>query len=71
MPEKVGKVVQVIGPVVDIKFDSDSLPNLYNAINVDLGEGILVCEVEQHHLGWLFLRHYQEFMLWLSGNEPN
>ena len=48
MPEKVGKVVQVIGPVVDIKFDSDSLPNLYNAINVDLGEGILVCEVEQH-----------------------
>ena len=25
--EKVGKVVQVIGPVVDIKFDSDSLPN--------------------------------------------
>ena len=26
MPEKVGKVVQVIGPVVDIKFDSASLP---------------------------------------------
>ena len=48
MPEKVGKVVQVIGPVVDIKFDSDALPNLYNAINIDLGEGILVCEVEQH-----------------------
>lgn len=48
MPEKVGKVVQVIGPVVDIKFDSDSLPNLYNAININLGEGVLVCEVEQH-----------------------
>jgi len=31
MPDKIGKVVQVIGPVVDIKFDSDSLPNLYNA----------------------------------------
>ena len=25
---KIGKVVQVIGPVVDIKFDSDSLPNI-------------------------------------------
>ena len=48
MPDTIGKVVQVIGPVVDIKFDSDSLPNLYNAININLGEGILVCEVEQH-----------------------
>ncbi len=33
MPKKIGKVVQVIGPVVDIKFDSDALPNIYNAIN--------------------------------------
>ena len=48
MPERVGKVVQIIGPVVDIKFDSDSLPNLYNAIKIDLGDQILVCEVEQH-----------------------
>ena len=29
MPGKIGKVVQVIGPVVDIKFNSDSLPNSY------------------------------------------
>ena len=48
MPDKIGKVVQVIGPVVDIKFDSDSLPNLYNAIHINLGEQILVAEVEQH-----------------------
>ena len=48
MPGKMGKVVQVIGPVIDIKFDSDSLPNLYNAININLGEHILVAEVEQH-----------------------
>ena len=34
--EKVGKVVQVIGPVVDIKFDSDSLPNIYNEIKIDI-----------------------------------
>ena len=48
MPGKIGKVVQVIGPVVDIKFDSDSLPNLYNAININMGEKQLVAEVEQH-----------------------
>lgn len=48
MPGKIGKVVQVIGPVVDIKFDSDSLPNLYNAIHINLGDEVLVAEVEQH-----------------------
>ena len=48
MPGKIGKVVQVIGPVIDIKFDSDSLPNLYNAISINLGETTLVAEVEQH-----------------------
>ncbi|ATD55922.1 F0F1 ATP synthase subunit beta [Clostridium chauvoei] len=45
---KVGKVVQVIGPVVDIKFDSDALPNIYNEIRIDMGDKILVSEVEQH-----------------------
>ena len=45
---KVGKVVQVIGPVVDIKFDSDSLPNIYNKIEIEIGEEKLVTEVEQH-----------------------
>lgn len=48
MPGKMGKVVQVIGPVVDIKFDSDSLPNLYNGININMGDHELVAEVEQH-----------------------
>lgn len=48
MPEKVGKVVQVIGPVVDIKFKSDSLPNIYDEIRIDMGDRILVAEVEQH-----------------------
>ena len=48
MPGKIGKVVQVIGPVVDIKFDSDSLPNIYNEIRIDMGEKELIVEVEQH-----------------------
>ena len=46
--EKIGKVVQVIGPVVDIKFDADSLPNIYNEIKIDMGDRILAVEVEQH-----------------------
>lgn len=48
MPERVGKVVQVIGPVVDIKFDSDALPNIYNEIRIDMGNHTLVVEAEQH-----------------------
>ncbi|KYH29377.1 MULTISPECIES: F0F1 ATP synthase subunit beta [Clostridium] len=49
MAHNVGKVVQVIGPVIDIKFDSDFLPNIYNAIEVDMGDGkVLITEVEQH-----------------------
>ena len=31
---KSGKVVQVIGPVVDIEFPQDQLPDIYNAIVV-------------------------------------
>ena len=48
MSDKIGKVVQVIGPVVDIKFNSDSLPNLYNSIHIKTDDGIVVAEVEQH-----------------------
>ncbi|MCY6369815.1 F0F1 ATP synthase subunit beta [Clostridium ganghwense] len=48
MSQNVGKVVQVIGPVVDIKFDSDSLPNIYNSIEIKIDDKILVTEVEQH-----------------------
>ena len=30
----VGKVVQVIGPVLDVEFDPDSLPDIYNALSL-------------------------------------
>ena len=44
-----GKVVQVIGPVVDIRFDSDHLPKLYSALKVVKGENeYLTVEVAQH-----------------------
>lgn len=44
----VGKVVQVIGPVVDIKFNTENLPNIYNCIEIALGDKKLITEVAQH-----------------------
>ncbi|HOL95388.1 MAG TPA: F0F1 ATP synthase subunit beta [bacterium] len=46
----IGHVRQIIGPTVDIEFDSDHLPNMLNAITIDHpGRGIhLTCEVAQH-----------------------
>ena len=47
--KNIGKVVQVIGPVVDIRFEDGQLPKLYNAIKIDKGNGeYLVVEVAQH-----------------------
>ena len=45
-----GKIKAIIGAVVDVQFDSDSkLPEIYNALEVDRGEGgKLVLEVQQH-----------------------
>ena len=49
MPQNnVGKVVQVIGAVVNIRFEKDNLPNLLNAIEIELNGKKLVCEVAQH-----------------------
>lgn len=49
MSNSIGKVVQVIGPVVDIKFDSENLPSIYNAVEIKLPhENTLIVEVEQH-----------------------
>ncbi len=43
-----GKVVQVIGTVVDIEFPPDGLPTIYNALEIDNQGEKLVLEVEQH-----------------------
>ena len=41
----VGTVIQIIGPVLDIKFESGNLPNLLDAIEIEHDGGKLVCEV--------------------------
>jgi F-type H+-transporting ATPase subunit beta len=52
--QKIGKVVQVIGPVVDIEFADGHLPDIYNAVQIKTegkaGESKvdIICEVEQH-----------------------
>ena len=43
-----GKVVQVIGTVVDIEFPADELPNLFDALELDNVGEKLVLEVQQH-----------------------
>lgn len=48
MSQNIGKIVQVIGPVVDIRFTDGHLPDIYNAIHIKNGENLLVTEVMQH-----------------------
>src|SRR6187399_919592 len=51
---KVGRIVQIIGPVLDIEFEGGHLPSIYNAIRVRLpgadgaGHTDIIAEVEQH-----------------------
>jgi len=46
--ENVGTVVQIIGPVIDIRFERGKLPSIYNAIKIN-SEGIdIVAEVMQY-----------------------
>ena len=43
-----GKIIQVMGTVVDVEFPQDQLPELFNALNLSLRGQNLVLEVEQH-----------------------
>ena len=47
-PQNTGTVVQVIGPVLDIRFESGHLPALLNAITIEHGGRTLTLEVAQH-----------------------
>ena len=49
MAEKhTGAVSQVMGPVVDVRFDDGNLPPIHNALTVMIGQRKLTCEVAQH-----------------------
>ena len=50
-----GRIVRVIGPVIDVEFGPDSMPAIYNALKVEadspIGRISLVAEVQQHLAG--------------------
>ena len=45
MNKNIGKVIRVIGPVLDIKFENGHLPDLLNAIEIPFGNKTVVAEV--------------------------
>ena len=58
--ERIGKVVQVIGAVVDVEFRNIELPKIYNAVRIT-SEGYktpvpvdIICEVELHLFSTVF-----------------
>ena len=48
MAEGIGFISQIVGPVLDVKFEEGHLPDIYNALTVQNGDERLVCEVMQH-----------------------
>jgi len=54
-PMNAGRIVRVIGPVIDVEFAPESIPAIYNALTVDAqspaGRVQLVAEVQQHLVG--------------------
>jgi len=48
----VGRIVRVVGPVMDVEFPADTIPAIYNALKVDvetpIGRVNLIAEVQQH-----------------------
>ena len=47
MSKHIGKVVQVIGPVLDVRFQEGELPALLNAIEINIDGRRLIAEVAQ------------------------
>ena len=48
MANSTGTVICVLGPVLDIRFPDDQLPQLNNAIEIPCGDHTIVAEVAQH-----------------------
>jgi F-type H+-transporting ATPase subunit beta len=51
MSKQIGKIAQVIGPVIDVRFDIEggSLPNILDALEISRGPGQkLILEVQKH-----------------------
>jgi len=51
MSKNTGTITQIIGPVVDVKFEGD-LPAIYNALEINHDGKVMTLEVEQHIRTW-------------------
>ena len=48
MAKNIGTVIQIMGPVLDIRFTQENLPQLLNAIEITHEDRVIVAEVAQH-----------------------
>lgn len=48
MSQKTGSITQIIGPVVDVAFESDKLPSILDALEVKNGDTTITLEVQSH-----------------------
>ncbi len=48
MAKNIGTVIQIVGPVLDIRFADECLPQLLSAIEIKNGDATIVAEVAQH-----------------------
>ncbi len=46
--KQVGRVTQIMGPVVDVRFEEGALPEIFSAVEIGEGEGCVVAEVAGH-----------------------
>src|SRR5688500_19855993 len=51
-----GRIVQIIGPVLDVQFEEGHLPEIYQALSVKRDDGTLVIAEVQQHLGNSWVR---------------
>src|SRR5688500_17606886 len=51
-----GRIVQIIGPVLDVQFEEGHLPEIYQALSVKRDDGSLVIAEVQQHLGNSWVR---------------
>src|SRR6266545_6318563 len=51
-----GKIVQIIGPVLDVQFPEGRLPEIYDAVEVTRDDGTIVVSEVQQHLGNSWVR---------------
>src|SRR3990172_8616316 len=46
--KKTGKIISIIGPVIDAEFEKGHVPSIYNALQIQTGKDTIILEVQQH-----------------------